>query len=68
MWYICAHTLSGVLVIKRWNLAILTTGMELESIMLGKIREWQKLYDFTCIWNLKMKTNKHNKTETDSQI
>ena len=32
------------------------------------IRQRQILYDFTYMWNLKNKTNKHNKTETELQI
>ena len=33
-----------------------TMWMELESIMLSEIRERQKSYDFTYMWNLRYKT------------
>ena len=35
-----------------------TTWMELECIMLSKLRERQT-YDFTHMWNLRYKTNEH---------
>ena len=52
----CTHT-EWCVSHKKMKLAIVPTGMELEGIMVSKIREWQKLYDFTYVWDLKMKTN-----------
>ena len=51
-------------------LTFATTWMDLERIVLSEIsdRERQILYDFTSIWNLKIKTNKHNQIEIDSYI
>ena len=46
------------------------TWMNLEGIMLSEIGQTKKdKYSvITYMWNLKNKTNEHNKTETDSQI
>ena len=51
-------------------LTFATTWMDLQRIVLSEIsdRERQILYDFTSIWNLKIKTNKHNQIEIDSYI
>ena len=40
-----------------------TICMDLEGIMLSEMsdRERQILYDFTCMWNLKNKTNEQTK-------
>ena len=40
-----------------------TTWMELERIMLSKIRERQISYDFTHMWNLRDKTDEHKGRE-----
>ena len=40
-----------------------TTWMELEDIMLSKIRERQISYDFTPMRNLRYKTNEHKGRE-----
>ena len=37
--------------------------MELECIMLSKIRERQVSYDFTHMWNLRNKTDEHRGRE-----
>ena len=39
-------------------LPLAMTWMELESIMLSEINQWDKYHDFTLMWNLKNKTNK----------
>ena len=55
--------------IKKWNFAICDNMYEPS----GYYAKWNKSdrkrqvpYDFTYMWNLRNKTNKHNKTETDS--
>ena len=44
--------------------------MDAEGIKLSEISQTERqiLYDITYMWNLKIKTNEFNKTETDSQI
>ena len=44
--------------------------MDWEGIMVSEISQTERqiLYDITYMWNLKIKTNEFNKTETDSQI
>ena len=37
--------------------------MELECIMLSEIRERQMSYDFTCMWNLRYKTDEYRGSE-----
>ena len=44
-------------------LMLATMWMELECIMLIKIRERQISYDFTHMWNLRYKTNEHKGRE-----
>ena len=45
-----------------------TTWMHLEIVILSEVRERQKLFDITYMWNLKNNTNESiYKTETDSQ-
>ena len=43
------------------------TWVYLEGIMLSELSQRQILYVITHMWNVKNKTNKYNKTETDSQ-
>ena len=40
-----------------------TLWMELECIMLSKIKERQTTYDFTHMWNLRYKTDEHKERE-----
>ena len=50
-------------------LPFVSTWMSLEGVMLSEINHAEKKkisYGFTYMWNLKNKTNKLNKTETDS--
>ena len=63
-----AHIYNGIFVChkKEWNFAICDNMDELG----GHYAKWNKsdrerqiFYDFTCMWNLK---NKTNRTETDS--
>lgn len=44
--------------------------MDLEAIVLNEMSDGERQipYDFTSIWNLKIKTNKHNQIEIDSYI
>ena len=45
----------------------MTTWMDIEGILLSEMSEKDKImYDFTYMWNLKNKMNKHSKTETES--
>ena len=41
---------------EEWDLAISTTWVDLESIILNEMSQRQKPYDLTYIWNLKNKT------------
>ena len=55
--------------LKKETLLFVTTWLDLEGIMLSEMsekRERQLLYDSTNMQNLKNKTNKHTKTETQS--
>ena len=55
-WYV--YTMKYYLAIKKSEiLPFATTWMELEGIMLSKIRERQISYDFTHMWNLRNKTD-----------
>ena len=48
-------------------LPFVTTGTDLEGIMLSEIRQRQMLYNVTYMWNLKQK-QKQNKTKfTDTE-
>lgn len=65
MWYL--HPMEYYLATKNIeNLSFLTAWMDL-GIMLSEICQRKTVYDFTYMRNLKNKTNKHNKTEIDSQ-
>ena len=72
--YICVYTYiyeCYSAIKKNEILPFVTTWMDLEGINAKwnkSDRERQILYDFTYIWNLKKQKNKHNKTETDSEI
>ena len=63
------HTHNGILVIKKNEIfPFAATWMDLENIILSEVRERQKLFDITYMWNLKNNTNESiYKTETDSQ-
>ena len=69
MWYI--YTTEYYTSIKKNEILLLATPwMDLQYIMLSETCQTAKdiLYDFTYMWYLKKKKNKHNKTETESQI
>ena len=57
--YIHTYIYNGILFSHKKNeiLPFSITKMDLESIMLSKIREKQISYDFTYMWNLRKKTN-----------
>ena len=67
MWYI--NTLEYYSAIKKNGIMpFATTWVNLESIILCEIRERQIQFDFTCMWNLKSKTNEQNKMKTHSWV
>ena len=58
------HTMEYYSAIKKNEiLPFATMWMELEGIMLSKIRERQISYDLTHMWNLRHKTDKHKERE-----
>ena len=62
MWY--TYTMEYYLAIKKNGiLPFATTWMELEGIMLSKIRERQKSYEFTHMKTLRYKTDEHKGRE-----
>ena len=42
--------------------------VDLENIMLSKIREREILYDITHMWSLKKKMNVYSKIKKDAQV
>ena len=61
MWYLYTMEYDSAMK-KKEILPFATTWMELEGFMLSKIRERQ-IYDFTCMRNLRYKTDEHKGRE-----
>ena len=53
------HTYNEILLSHKKNeiLPFAATWMDLESIMLSEISQRKKMYDITCMWNLKNTAN-----------
>ena len=62
------HTLEYYSAIKKNNiLSFAAAWMDLESIMLSEIRQWQILYDLIYMWNLKKQQQQKTKL-TEKEI